>query len=336
MAIINYRNAASDAAGQKAYRLAQLAAAGFRVPPFFVVTASSDSGDWFEAEIRSAIATLAPDGEPLAVRSSATEEDGAEHSFAGQFDSFLSVRQEEVSARIADVRRSRFSQRAAEYRSAAGLSEDGSIPAVIVQRMVDADAAGVAFAADPVSGSSDAVVIAATHGLGDKLVSGECQGDTVRLTAKGATIRADLADEKAPVLSARELRKVFRLVTEVSAHVGQPQDIEWALKGNRVYLLQSRDITTLPTQNAGCSLWDNSNIVESYGGVTTPLTFSVARGAYADAYRHMGRAIGLSERRIVLNAPIYEQMIGLIDGPCVLQPSELVPAPNANARVSLQ
>ena len=80
-------------------------------------------------------------------------------------------------------------------------------------------------------------------------------------------------------------------------------------------MLQSRDITALAAEHAPVgALWDNSNIVESYGGVTTPLTFSVARSAYAEAYRHMGRAIGISKRQITLNAPLYEQMIGLIDG----------------------
>ena len=84
-----------------------------------------------------------------------------------------------------------------------------------------------------------------------------------------------------------------------------------------MYLLQSRDITTIQSQSdtdGTYALWDNSNIVESYGGVTTPLTFSVARGAYQEAYRHFGRVLGVSERSIAQNETAYEQMIGLIRG----------------------
>ncbi len=103
---------------------------------------------------------------------------------------------------------------------------------------------------------------------------------------------------------------------EVSKQRKKPQDIEWAFEDGRLYLLQSRDITTLTNDSRFDShaLWDNSNIVESYGGVTTPLTFSIARSAYQEAYRTMGRALGVSESAIRKNARAYEQMIGLIRG----------------------
>lgn len=320
MAIVYFKNvylknASGRAVGNKAARLAELAIAGFRVPPFYVVPADTPSIEAIAAEIDTAAEQLAAHGGTVAVRSSAAEEDGAEHSFAGQFDSFLDVEPKDVLERVRDVRRSGESEHVLRYRAEHALGTAVGRPAVMVQRMVPADAAGVAFAADPISGDTDTVVVAATRGLGDALVSGECQGDTWRTTADGRLIDSDVAEAGQPVLTRRQLRKVVHLVRDISKQLGRPQDIEWAIRGNRLYLLQSRDITALSQQDhATWALWDNSNIVESYGGVTTPLTFSVARSAYAEAYRHFGRVIGVNERQIAANERTYEQMIGLIDG----------------------
>ncbi len=307
-------------AGSKAARLAALAAAGFRVPPFFVVPAPEASRPADPCaqrrDVRDALRRLAPDGARVAVRSSSPDEDGRTRSFAGQFRSFLDVEHAHVLARIGDVKRSAECERVRHYRSATGVVGAAAAPAVIVQVMVPAAAAGVAFAADPVSGDRELAVIAAKRGLGDNLVDGECQGDTWRVDARGRVVDWDLDDPAAPALTVRQIRAVAKLVRDVSHSVGRPQDIEWAIERRRVYLLQSRDITTLAYERAEDSwaLWDNSNIVESYGGVTAPLTFSIARSAYAAAYRHFGRVIGVAEPVIRSNERTYEQMIGLIDG----------------------
>ena len=158
-------------------------------------------------------------------------------------------------------------------------------------------------------------MVAATIGTGDSLVSGASQGDTWHLNGKGHVIDRQLDGTRA-VLSDRQVKRVVKLVRAVSDFLGRPQDIEWAYEENRLYLLQSRDITAIhdSTEEGAYALWDNSNIVESYGGVTTPLTFSVARSAYQEAYRHMGRALGVSEKTITQNERAYEQMIGLMRG----------------------
>jgi pyruvate,water dikinase len=151
--------------------------------------------------------------------------------------------------------------------------------------------------------------------VGEALVSGECQGDTWHIGVRGK-IKLRQLESDTPVLSDRQIRKIAKLVRAVSEHYGTAQDIEWAIEDGRVFLLQSRDITTLNAIKTcdDYALWDNSNIVESYGGVTTPLTFSVARSAYQEAYRHFGRVLGVSEREIAHHDRAYEQMIGLIQG----------------------
>jgi len=320
MEFIRFDEASNDIdfAGNKAARLAELLAAGYRVPAFFVVgshAAGANCQKALAAEIETAARRLAPNGHTLAVRSSSVEEDGAQNSFAGQFASYLHISPGEITDHARKVWASASTDHIKTYRRTRGAEGGFSLPAVLVQQMVDADAAGVAFAADPVSGDRDTAVVAATIGIGEALVSGECQGDTWHVGTSG-TIVFRQVDAATPVLTDRQIRRIARLVRSVSEHFGVPQDIEWAVKGRRLFLLQSRDITALnaKVKIAEHALWDNSNIVESYGGVTTPLTFSVARAAYQEVYRHFGRVLGVSEREIVRNQRAYEQMIGLIQG----------------------
>jgi pyruvate,water dikinase len=320
MEFIRFDNASNDSAfaGNKAARLAELQAAGFRVPPFFVIGSHASHEvchTALQSEISTAASRLCRDGAQVAVRSSSVEEDGSQSSFAGQFDSFLNIAPCNITDYAYKVWDSAFSDHVEVYRQSQDASAEVPIPAVLVQQMVDADVAGVAFSADPVSGDLKTAVIAATRGVGEALVGGECQGDTWHVGANGKIKLREL-ESSAAVLSDRQIRKVAKLVRAVSDHYGTAQDIEWAIEDGRIFLLQSRDITTLngATTCDDYALWDNSNIVESYGGVTTPLTFSVARSAYQEAYRHFGRVLGVSEREIARHDRAYEQMIGLIQG----------------------
>jgi pyruvate,water dikinase len=121
---------------------------------------------------------LLPGAGLVAVRSSASDEDGAEHSFAGQLESHLFVSCERIAEKIAAVWRSGFSERIIAYRQQHGLPFVPRAPAVLVQRMIHSDAAGVAFSADPVSGRRGVAVVSAVFGLGTALVSGEANADT--------------------------------------------------------------------------------------------------------------------------------------------------------------
>ena len=320
MEFIRFDNASIDSAfaGNKAARLAELRAAGFRVPAFFVIGSHASHEvcrTALHTEIGTAASRLCQGGAKVAVRSSSVEEDGSQNSFAGQFDSFLHVAPCNITDHAYKVWDSAFSDHIEIYRQSQDASGDVPIPAVLVQQMVNADVSGVAFSADPVSGDRNTAVVAAARGVGEALVSGECQGDTWHV---GANCRIKLREleSASPVLTDRQIRKIAKLVRAVSDHYDSPQDIEWAIENGRIFLLQSRDITTLnaATSCDDYALWDNSNIVESYGGVTTPLTFSVARSAYQEAYRHFGRVLGVSEREIVRHNRAYEQMIGLIQG----------------------
>ncbi len=340
--------------GGKGAALARLQDAGFDIPAWFVVAPEAFHGsrtkdapletlkpsEEVAAEIAAALAALGSPGDRFAVRSSAVDEDGGQHSFAGQLESYLFVAPVDVPARVADVWRSGFSARLLAYRKEAGLG-DPEPPAVLVQRMADADAAGVAFGVDPVSGRWDRALVSGVFGLGTALVGGDADADTWSVDRAGTIHDRAVATKAmahrfdpsghegvgpqpvAPELAARpclddpQILAVAELVRRCGRAFGRPQDIEWAFEKGRLWLLQSRPITTLsqvPDPGGLPALWDNSNIAESYGGVTTPLTYSFARRAYEEVYRQFCRMMGVDEGRIEQSAGTFRGMIGLVRG----------------------
>jgi pyruvate,water dikinase len=244
--------------GVKAANLASLLQAGFPVPDGRILTtdafvrstqvgpAANSRGSTSNAglELREALKRVVDElGQaPLAVRSSGTAEDLADASFAGQYETVLRV--SGLDALEAAVRRcwaSARSERVAAYRGSHRLGATGM--AVLVQRMVDAHAAGVAFTANPVTGRRGEVVINAVRGLGDRLVSGEVSPD--QWLVAGTEARCDSSTEGA--IGAEEARAIAELARRVEDHFGQPQDIEWALAdGGQLHLLQARPISSLP------------------------------------------------------------------------------------------
>ena len=295
--------------GGKAASLAHLAKHGFAPPAFFVIRAEAFEGGAPLDGLPEALAAFGPG--PFAVRSSGRAEDGAEHSHAGQFDTELNVPPDRVEQAARAVWASGFGETVATYRALkTGGQAEG--PAVIVQRMIAARAAGVAFSADPVSGRRDLVVISAISGLGDRLVSGEENGEdwTVSEAATCAT-----APE---VLTAEEALEIAALARRAEAVFGRPQDVEWALDADGLHILQSRPITTallpMPNPDKTLTIFDNSNIVESYPGLVSPLTYSFAVHVYARVYRAFVALLGVPEATIAANSAVFGNMLGRVDG----------------------
>ena len=181
----------------------------------------------------------------VAIRSSAVDEDGSTLSFAGQYTSVLSVAGDDrdaVTEAISRVWKSLFSDHATAYRETRG---EGDAPptgiAVVVQKMVDADSAGVLFSVDPVSGDRSSMVINVVRGLGEKLVSGEVTPEEIRIARNGAVTGAT----EESLLQPETLEKLRDLALQIEEIAGGPQDIEFAISGGRVSILQARPITTL-------------------------------------------------------------------------------------------
>lgn len=340
--IVEGRGAApSCEMGGKARGLAELAQAGFLIPEWFVVTpdallaslpagfevlAADDLGDLSSdvlaslkmppkliAELLAAVQRLSPDGTPLAVRSSAIDEDGERESFAGQLDSFLNVTPPEIASAVAKVWRSAYGERVLAYRRARRLPPPRP-PAVLIQRMVDAQVSGVAFSADPVSGNCEVAVVVAVLGSGAALVSGGSDADTFRVDRAGHVIERRLGQR--PSLADAQATMVAEMARRSASCRGQPQDIEWAFEDGQLYLLQSRAITALDgaPEEGAVVLWDNSNISESYAGVTTPLTFSFVRYVYEEVYREFCRLLKVPQERLEAHDQVFRNMLGLIQG----------------------
>ncbi len=273
-------------AGGKGSVLAKLFQAGYPVPDGFVILPTAFADEeltptaWQQVETHLRTLRKHNAAAPVAVRSSALQEDSAQASFAGEFESVLNVIEDgALLAAIEQVYHSAQSARVSAYRAAHGLAVSHQI-AVIVQRMVPAELAGVLFTADPVTGSYNSMIGNYVHGLGEQLVSGEANADTFMLhRPKG---RYEGPDAFKPYAA-----KLYQYATKLEKTLGGPQDVEWAVAQGKLYLLQARPITTLSVGNLEVydinesltedALWVNTNVAEAVPDVFSPLTWSIIR-----------------------------------------------------------
>jgi pyruvate,water dikinase len=273
-------------AGGKGASLARMSALGLPVPPGFVVpaeclAAAVDAGALRaalpdHARAQAIVAAAEPPGwiagayaemgedPPVAVRSSACAEDSETASYAGQQETYLHVRGAgAVLDRVRDCWASFFSERAIFYRQKKGSLDDLGM-AVVVQRMVRSEVAGVLFTCDPVHGRGDRMVVEAVLGLGEAAVSGQVTPDHYVLKRDGTVKRAQVARQPFAVMPAdgggveerelgeegaeqkldeEQLRELARIGDDLEQRLGGPQDIEWALEGGSLYVLQARPVT---------------------------------------------------------------------------------------------
>lgn len=291
---VEFDDVVDDRFGGKAWGLAELTRLGHSVPPGFVVTGVSRAP--LPDEVTERFARMQA---PVAVRSSATGEDGAEHSFAGQYDTVLGVvTSEDFTAAVGRCAVSVGSDRATAY----GGSEPVEMH-VVVQRMVDARAAGVVFTADPTTGRRDLLVIDAIAGLGEALVDGSAVSDHLVLTSDGTQVVRDVGE--IPVLSDDEVAQIRAGALRAAAHWGRPMDLEWAVdKAGKLWWLQARPVTTLPgdlnemdTPVTGATdVYTRCNIGEMMPGAFCPLTASVS-GYAIDYAMQMTQVVARAQPR---------------------------------------
>ena len=276
----------------------------------------------------------------VAIRSSGAEEDGAEFSFAGQFDTFLNVREPaEVIRKTKACWASSLSARSLHYRMRNGLPLGPGAMAVIVQEMVPAERSGVLFTADPAGADDGRYVVSSVYGLGEGLVSGAVDADTVVLDAASGQVReavtgekrqcyrpaadtgceiADVPEEARNALSVADsdLALLTQAGRQVADIFGSPQDVEWAIAEDRLWILQSRPITGLrkPAFSDDTRIWDNSNIIESFSGLVSPLTYTFAAEVYAKAYEYYARALRVPAGQLRQMHDWLPHMLGYFHG----------------------
>ncbi len=261
----------SPLVGGKGASLGELTHAGISIPQGFILTTKAyndfsqkDIPQRLQAEIMQAFTDLKI--ERVAVRSSAIAEDSLTASWAGQLESYLNVTKEDLINAIKKCWRSITSDRAKAYAKEQKLTPDKIAVAVVIQKMVNSEVAGVMFTANPISNNNDEIMIEAGYGLGELLVQGMITPDNYivdkqSLESKNKSLGSQQKmlvykhnkNVEVPVpenlqnrivLSEKQIKELAKLGKSIEAHYNFPQDIEWAFEKEALFIVQSRPITT--------------------------------------------------------------------------------------------
>lgn len=276
----------------KARNLQILKENGFPVPDFIVVDTQADIDMSFS------------NASSFAVRSSFYLEDADENSFAGQFETVLNVKRENVQAAVLKVMES-YTGRL--YRNMEG---NHCTSPVIIQEMVDADISGIIFTANPM-GILNESVITAGYGLGKDIV--EDKAETVTYYYNQDEALFYLKEECGISLESRILKALIGFAFKIREVFGREMDIEFAVKDGSIYILQARPITTLHS-TANPIILDNSNIVESYPGISLPATQDFVHDVYRDIFRSCIFRITKNAELTGRMAPIFDNMVAVYHG----------------------
>lgn len=316
------------------------------------------------AQCRELLSALDPASTgPWAVRSSATNEDTVRASFAGLYRTKLGVPSAELEVAIKELWASIWDERVVAYHEKSETSAEPPAMAVVIQPMVDAEAAGVAYSIHPVTGRSTNVVIDAVFGLGAPLVDGRATPDhfvvemtgegepvglskrvvadkTERLSIDGRRLRIDLlptSRRKEAALSTEQVLTLARVVKRVERLFEYPVDLEWAFDARQLWLLQARPITAVRSApeltNDDCE-WSRANFKETMPEVPSPMGLSFLKhfmDAYIIAhYRRLGCRIpqGLSSVRTLygrpyLNVTLFHSLVAQLGGDPSLNPEQM-------------
>jgi len=301
-------------AGGKGGTLARLIQAGYPVPDGFVVMPEAFDVDHLQPDawaqiLKNLEAIRIQNGKTaFAVRSSALAEDSAYASFAGEFETVLDVHTDEaVRGAIYQVHESQHAERVKAYSRAKGLEQEQEI-AIVVQKLIRADISGILFTADPVTGNRFTMSGNYVYGFGEELVSGEVEPYTFTLERpKGKYHGSSNLKLYA--------KKLFKLATRLEEDLGCPQDIEWAVEDGKVYILQSRPITTLIDYDpitgernssfSGDYVWIGHEV---FPDVMTPSALSVL-GHFHDFKIEGMKAIGNIGGRFYMNFSMIYAML---------------------------
>jgi phosphohistidine swiveling domain-containing protein len=300
----------------------------------------SELPEEFSIELAATLGRMFEKRGLLSVRSSVIGEDSKDNSFAGQMDSFLNVLPAQVAEAIKKVWASAFSSRALIYRHQKGISLTEVSAAVIIQEMVQSAASGILFTRNPETRAKECLITAG-FGLGQGVVADMVETDTYRIDWESQNVSKDVRSKESrvvlgtairggarlqsvpaekkmqQVLTDRQIRQLRDMGVKAEKSLRSPQDIEWALdQRGELFILQARPIVFAPgkTPKPTVRIWDNSNIVESYPGLTLPLSFSFARANYESIFRNATFGFLLFKKELESQNTIFKNMIGLLDG----------------------
>lgn len=338
--------------GAKAFNLNILKNLKLNVPSFFVINAEYLSSlinfnaaipeikteiknlifsDAFSNELNTLIKEHFSHVSYFSVRSSAVNEDGDLNSFAGQFETYLYIKSNELIEHIKLVWLSLFNT----IKENETINWSDNSIAVIIQEIIDSDVSGVAFGENPLNKGQKEFLINATYGLGVGIVNGDVPSDLISILPnkqinyttelkqqqykntnnKGfglVHVPQELQDKNC--INTEHILEILKILESLNTYYKKPQDIEFAIQNGTLFLLQTRPITTLNKASDFNFIWDNNNIMSSYPDTTLPLSFSFVKKTYEIGYTELCKTFGIKHKYIEANRRNLGSIIGLLKG----------------------
>lgn len=302
--IISAGNYRRQPIGAKAGNLFKLWENGFKVPPFFCVFGEEN------CDLERYALDFFGEDRLVSVRSSASAEDGASVSFAGQFHTELELQISEIHAAVERVCSVPKSEGFFEYCKMNGIAPEKITVCAIVQKMISADMSGVIFTANP-QGIINETVVVIGRGTGDNVVEDKAPTSTYYYNTTDGLYYSEQM-ENSPKISEAVLKELVEISEKIKELFGHECDIEFAIKNGEIFILQARPITSLKCGSP--IVLDNSNIVESYPGITLPLTQSFVRTAYYRVFLSVLLRLTHEPKTVAMIDDILRNMVDAASG----------------------
>ena len=315
--IVTEKNFNETVIGRKAENLFLMQKSGFNVPEFFCIDAdffdeqSYDTAERIlEKELFDYFSQNEINEELFSVRSSALCEDSEHHSFAGQYDTFLNVKKENLVKKIIECHSSVKNESVLRYLQENDIKIENLKMAIIVQKMICADISGVVFSANPQGILNEAVIVAG-EGTGNNVVEEKVPVTSYYFNRTDKKYYYEQMNNSL-LLDNEIVYELIEISEQLEKLFGKYVDVEFAIKNRDINILQCRPITTISDETP--LIFDNSNIVESYPGITLPLTASFIEEAYYGVFKGAAYRVLKSKRLTMRYEPILHNMIGSANG----------------------
>ena len=282
----------------KANNLIKLKENGFNVPKFDIIK-------W---EDRNKEIDITKYKGKYAIRSSCNLEDNIENSFAGQFDTYLNIKDKDINKKVQDCFNSINNKNIIDYLNKKNINISNIKMDVIIQEMVESDYSGVLFTSNP-NGLINESVIVVGKGLGNNIVEDKIDTTTYYYNI---TDNVYYYEGKKDYLNKESIEELINISNKLKEVFGDYLDIEYAIKNNKIFILQVRPITTLNTDNL--LILDNSNIVESYPNISLPLTISFVEFVYTNVFKKEAYRLTKNQKLVELNNNNFNNMVGSSNG----------------------
>lgn len=243
-----------------------------------------------------------------AIRSSSNIEDGLHNSFAGQFDTYLNVSKKDILNKITLCTESLYNENVLQYIKEKQIPITDLKMNIIIQEMVSSEYSGIIFTSNP-QGLINESVIVVGEGLGNNVV--EDKIDTTSYYYNN-TDKIYYYEGKKDYLEENTIKELIEISNKIKNILGEYLDIEFAISKNKIYILQARTITTIDDSNP--LILDNSNIVESYPGLSLPITISFVKSVYSGVFKNVARRVLKNDRELLKHKQVFKNMIGSANG----------------------